>query len=208
MEKKGVIYILGIILVLLISFYFDSFIVKTISLIRNETLNSFFLIVTFLSSKVIFFIFITCLFLWQDKKRRWILPLWLSFFFSAIIALILKIVIQRPRPFQLGIVSLLPRLQEASYDLWNFSFPSSHSLFAFCALPIIISQFPKLKKIAFVLAGIIAFSRVYFGLHFFSDVIAGALIGYAIGSLIVKKEKEEEFGKKFYYKLKDKLNLR
>lgn len=200
-KKRQTILQVVLVLILLISFYLDKFLINQVLQIRNNFLDSFFLIVTFLSSKIIFFILITSLFLWQEKKRGWIFPLWLSFFISAIIAFVLKVTIQRARPFQLGIISLLPRLQEASYDLWNFSFPSSHSLLAFCALPIIISQFPKLKRVGFVIAGIIAFSRVYLGLHFFSDIIAGALIGYVIGALIVKLEKEEKIGKKIYNKV-------
>ncbi len=200
-KKRQTILQIVLVLILLISFYLDKFLVTQVSYMKSDFLDSFFLVVTFLSSKIIFFILMTSLFLWQEKKRGWILPLWLSFIVSALVALILKITIQRLRPFQLGIISLLPRLQEASYNTWNFSFPSSHSLLAFCALPIVILQYPKLKKIGFVLAGIIAFSRIYLGLHFFSDVIAGALIGYVIGALIVKIEKEEGLGKKAYNKI-------
>jgi undecaprenyl-diphosphatase len=202
MKKEGkIIIIILIVLSLLLSFYLDNFLIKQVSSLRSNFMNIFFLVVTFLSSKVVLFLSLTSLFLWQEKKRRWIFPLWLSLFCSSIVALIIKIIIQRPRPFQVGIVSLLPRLQEASYSIWNFSFPSSHSLLAFCVLPILIDQFPKLKHIWFILAGIIAFSRVYFGLHFFSDIIAGALIGYLIGALIVRKEKENSFGKKIYNKI-------
>jgi membrane-associated phospholipid phosphatase len=62
-------------------------------------------------------------------------------------------------------------------------------------------EFPRLKKFWVVLACLIAFSRVYFGLHFLSDVIIGGVIGYGIGALMVKLEKEKRFGEKAYKKL-------
>ena len=89
------------------SFFLDDIIVKDVSLLRNNILDKFFLIITYLSSEIIIFAIVTALFLWKDKKRRWILPLWLSLGVSAIVGFLLKVTVQRARPFQLGIVSLL-----------------------------------------------------------------------------------------------------
>jgi undecaprenyl-diphosphatase len=182
--------------------------IKYVSFIRNGVLDNVFLIVTYLSSEVIIFLILTALFLWKDHKRRWILPLWVTLGISAIVGFILKITIQRQRPFQQGLVSLLPKLQEASYSIWSFSFPSSHALLAFCAVPILSEQYPKLKKVWIGIAVLIAFSRVYFGLHFISDVLAGGLIGYVIGMLIVKLEKEKKFGKNVYDNISNEIKKR
>lgn len=201
MKKKKIWIFIIVVLSILVSLYFDDLLVKSVSFLRNNILDYFFLSITFISSKVIFFFILTILLLWKADKRNWILPLWFSFGISALISLILKTTVQRMRPFQLELVSLMPRLQEASYDIWNFSFPSSHAMFAFCAIPILFEQFPKLKKFWIILAVIIAFSRVYFGLHFMSDIIAGGLIGYVIGLIIVRKEKENKFGQRIYNKI-------
>lgn len=190
-----------VVLFILVSLYFDDLLIKYVSFLRNNVLDYFFLFITFISSKIIFFFILTILFLWRADKRNWILPLWFSFGISALISFVLKIAVQRMRPFQLELVSLMPQLQEASYDIWNFSFPSSHAMFAFCVIPILFEQFPKLKKLWVVLAVLIAFSRVYFGLHFVSDIIAGGLIGYLIGLIIVRKEKETKFGQRIYNKI-------
>lgn len=201
MKNKGVVIWIAVIFLLIVSFYFDKSLVKDVSSLRNPIIDSFFLGISFISSEVVLFLAITVLFIWKDEKRRWIVPLWLTLGISAVVSFILKITVQRLRPFQMGIVPLLSNLSEASQDIWNFSFPSSHAMIAFCAIPILSKQYPKLKNVWIGIAVLIAFSRVYLGLHFFSDVIAGGAIGYIIGMLIAKLEKEEKFGQKIYNKI-------
>ncbi|VVB83666.1 Undecaprenyl-diphosphatase [uncultured archaeon] len=199
-NKRAILFIVFAFLIL-ISFYFDVKLSEYASLLRNDFLDKFFLVITYLSSEILIFFILTALFLWRENKRRWIIPLWSCLGISAIVSFLLKFTIQRLRPFQLGIVSLLPRLQEASFAVWNYSFPSFQSMFAFCAIPILAKQFPRLKKFWIIFAVLIAFSRVYFGLHFFSDVILGALIGYIIGLIIVRLENEEKFSERIINKI-------
>lgn len=197
-KERAVIISIFFALAMIISLYFDSEIVKGFSLIRNGFLNDFFMGIIFVGSEIIIFFFLTSLFLWQEHKRKWILPLWLSLGLSALISFLLKIAVQRPRPFQIGIVSVLPILEKSSHLIWNFSFPSFQTMLGFCAVPILSKEFPKLKHVWIVFASLIAFSRIYFGLHFLSDVIAGGLIGYSVGWLIIKTEKDSKFGEKIY----------
>jgi undecaprenyl-diphosphatase len=199
MQKKVVI-ILGIVFVL-ISFIFDAEIVKGVSLIRNFILDDFFLGITFASSEIIIFFFLTSLFLWKEHKRKWILPLWVTLFLSVAVSLVLKFFIRRQRPYQQGIVSILPILEKASHSVWNFSFVSFQAMLAFCAVPILAKEFPKFKYVWIVFAGLVAFSRVYFGLHFMSDVIAGGLIGLIIGWAVIEFENKFKFGEKIYIKI-------
>jgi undecaprenyl-diphosphatase len=204
--KKGAVFAwIATAFAIIAGFFLDRTIVGGISLLRNNIADNFFLAVTYISSEIIIFAFITALFLWKDKKRRWILPLWITLGVSAITGFLLKATIQRARPFQLGIISLLPQLQEASYELWNFSFPSNHAMLAFCAVPILSQEYPKLKKVWIALAVVIALSRIYLGLHFLSDVIAGGAIGYLIGAMLVHLEKEHKYGKRVYEMVFEKL---
>ena len=183
--KKSLMWALILIPLVLISLYFDAEIVEKVSLLRNNFLNEFFLGITFVSSEVIVLFFLTSLFLWQEKKRKWILPLWLTLFLSVIVSFILKFLIQRERPFQQGIVSVLSVLEKSSHLIWNFSFPSFQAMLAFCAIPILSKEFPKFKYVWIIFAVLVAFSRVYFGLHFLSDVIFGGIIGLALGYLVI-----------------------
>lgn len=202
MKKKNSAFMLLLLSVAIIaSFYFDSGIVNAVSLIRSDLLDEFFLGITFLSSEIIIFFILTSFFLWEENKRRWILPLWLTLFLSEIVSFLLKFSVQRLRPFQAGIVSVLPVLEKSNHLIWNFSFPSSHAVIAFCAVPILSKEFPRLKYVWISLAVLIAFSRIYFGLHYLSDLIAGGLIGYIIGVFVVKFEEENKFGEKTYRKI-------
>ncbi|MCX7909068.1 MAG: phosphatase PAP2 family protein [Ignavibacteria bacterium] len=65
------------------------------------------------------------------------------------------------------------------------SFPSSHAVNNF-AFAILLSYFFQQYKIHFlVLASLVSLSRIYVGVHYPSDVIAGAIIGIIIGFLFV-----------------------
>jgi undecaprenyl-diphosphatase len=200
-KNKGFIFLTIIVLAIIVSLYFDRELIKLISLARTGVIDSFFLAVTAISSEAIIFLVLTSLFVFNSRKREWIFPLWISIGISALISFILKVSIQRLRPFQAGIISIIPSLIEKSHSIWNYSFPSSHSMIAFCAVPILSMQFPKLKKLWIAFAVLIAISRVYLGLHFVSDVLAGGLIGYLIGAFIAKEEKENHLGRQVYNKI-------
>jgi undecaprenyl-diphosphatase len=196
--KKGrwLISVFLFILIAGISLYFDAGFSKLISLLRTGFIDNIFLGITFISSEIIIFFVLTSLFLFKDNKRKWIVPLWFSLGASAIVSFLLKIAVQRNRPFQLGIVPTLAVLQEASFNIWNFSFPSFQTMLAFCALPILSKEYPKLKYFWVAFASLIGFSRIYFGLHFLSDVVIGAFLGLLIGMFIVQKEEEIKFGER------------
>jgi len=203
-KNRRIVIIALFVLLISLSLYFDSEIVKGFSLIRNSFLDNIFIGIVFISSEIIIFFFLTSILLWQEHKRRWILPLWVTLGVSALVGFLLKISIQRLRPFQAGIVSISSFLEANKFSLLDFSFPSGHSTIVFCAIPILSKEFPKLKYVWIGFAGLVAFSRVYFGIHFLSDVIAGGLIGYLIGTIIIKYEKENRFGERVYKRLFEK----
>ncbi len=63
------------------------------------------------------------------------------------------------------------------------SFPSGHATSAFFAAAIISESHPKLQKIVYPTAVLVASSRVYVKIHHASDIVAGAAIGASMGAV-------------------------
>ena len=73
--------------------------------------------------------------------------------------------------------------------LKSFSFPSSHAVNNFAVATFFYKLYPRYKWILFTIASLMAISRPYVGVHYPSDIFAGAIIGIIIGwlfSLLVK----------------------
>jgi undecaprenyl-diphosphatase len=60
------------------------------------------------------------------------------------------------------------------------SLPSGHATVAFACATVLALAVPRLRAPLFVLAALIAFSRVYVGVHYPFDVLVGALLGFAL----------------------------
>lgn len=91
----------------------------------------------------------------------------------AVSNLILKTAVARPRPFL-----TIPELELIISPLESFSFPSSHAASSFaCAVSVCISSGSRWKYASLPAAMLISFSRLYFGVHYPSDILAGALLG-------------------------------
>src|SRR3989454_397560 len=93
---------------------------------------------------------------------------------------ILKHLIGRPRPrFAHGDELVLGPSLDSGLD----SFPSGHAANAFGAATVLARFFPAVRVPLFLVAGLVAVSRVLRGSHFPTDVWAGAVLGVAIGSM-------------------------
>ncbi len=89
---------------------------------------------------------------------------------------VVKLIVRRPRPVLEG----LPPLGGAPSSL---SFPSAHATASF-AVATAMTRVDPLGALAFVLAFALAMSRPYLGMHYPSDVLAGAVLGVAIGLIV------------------------
>jgi undecaprenyl-diphosphatase len=78
------------------------------------------------------------------------------------------------------------------------SFPSTHAVNNVVAAVIISSFYPKSKVWAYSIAGLVAFSRVYVGVHYPSDIFGGAVEGALIALILlaVHKKIDSYFKKK------------
>ena len=90
---------------------------------------------------------------------------------------ILKPLIGRVRPCAVN--PSVPLLTTVPPDS---SFPSGHTASSFAAVGALWACRSRLRVPALVLAAAIAFSRLYLYVHWPSDVLAGAVIGWALGS--------------------------
>jgi undecaprenyl-diphosphatase len=102
----------------------------------------------------------------------------ISFFAASGLNALLKAAVDRSRPPQAIGVDALIGLPASS------SFPSGHAMTAWATAGAVAVLAPRLRWPVLALAGAIAFSRVYLGVHFWLDVLAGAALGLAIGVLV------------------------
>jgi len=65
------------------------------------------------------------------------------------------------------------------------AFPSGHAATSFAAAVVLALALPALAPAFFVLAGAVSFSRLYVGVHFPLDVIAGAVLGVAVATALL-----------------------
>lgn len=106
--------------------------------------------------------------------------------------LILKNLVARVRPYDVN--TAIAILIKKPLD---FSFPSGHTAASFAAMTaLFLAKMKKAWIVALVLAVLIAFSRLYFYVHYPTDVLGGAvvgilsgIIGYAIVEKIDKRRK-------------------
>jgi undecaprenyl-diphosphatase len=82
----------------------------------------------------------------------------------------------RPRPCQIE-----PHCWSKVLPPDKFSFPSGHTMTAFSVALVVSYFYPGLEAPLFFMAISIAVSRVVLGMHFLSDVLAGAVLGVALG---------------------------
>lgn len=66
------------------------------------------------------------------------------------------------------------------------SFPSGHSASIFAFAGILIFFYPRARILLTGIAVLIAFSRLYLDVHFFSDVIAGTFLGMGTAAFLIQ----------------------
>jgi undecaprenyl-diphosphatase len=83
----------------------------------------------------------------------------------------------RPRPYQ-----VVQAVALGAQPLDTFSFPSGHTLHAVAFTLVACAHYPALTGILVAFTALVAASRVVLGLHYPSDVLAGALVGGIIAA--------------------------
>lgn len=105
------------------------------------------------------------------RADAWRVALTILFAFG-LVDLVLKPLLWRPRPFD-----VLPDAYLIAARAVTSSFPSGHAASAFAGAMATSRLLPGARAVWFTLAALIAYSRIYVGVHFPIDVLAGALVG-------------------------------
>ncbi|MBU2542667.1 phosphatase PAP2 family protein [Patescibacteria group bacterium] len=198
----GLLSIAFLYIVLLLTGVLKSFvnleIISNIDEIIGSIVNSFqtimglkiFSLITFLGEiyLVIVFAIILSVILWMKNKKWQISVLWLTLIGSEVFTYVTKLIVNRPRP------------EYAVFLEHSGSFPSNHATVAMAFygfLIYLLLQYLKNKRERFLIATLgiiiiltIGFSRLYLGVHYFSDVLTGYLVGLlwlCIGINLTKK---------------------
>ena len=117
-----------------------------------------------------------------------------TFLVSAFITTALKYSIKRERPF-----NTYPDIEKVTAAP-GYSFPSGHTSTAFATATSLSMEYPKWYIIApsFAWASAVGYSRMHLGVHYPSDVVAGAIVGsgsayisYKLNKWINKKRSEK-----------------
>lgn len=117
-----------------------------------------------------------CVLIGQWRKIAAILIIALAF--GMILNEDLKGIVQRIRPENVKIGGY--------FTFYNYSFPSGHAETAFIMATVLAAFIPmRYNLITYLLAIGVGLSRLYIGVHYFTDIVAGAATGIVIGILTV-----------------------
>jgi undecaprenyl-diphosphatase len=137
--------------------------------------------VTYLGSHVAVILFIILSRI-LAKQRKVLYRLVLLYGIQSVFIYGPKYLTQRERP--LLFLEMASRLSKGPGEILDPSFPSGHAVYAFMMATLLSTWFRRYRVVFFILAGLIAWTRIYLGLHYPTDVIAGALLGYGITRLL------------------------
>lgn len=183
MKRKTLIMLITLIIlsiidiVLLITGYMsniDTFVYKFIFSFNNDILTNIFILISFLASTkiiVLYNLIIVLVMIIRKSNKLVLVPI--ASIISAIVNNLIKIIVARERP------GINPIVIETTY-----SFPSGHSmisiLFFGTLLYLINKEDYKYKKACNIIMPIyilsVGISRIYLGVHYFSDCITGYLL--------------------------------
>lgn len=149
--------------------------------LRLDEFTPFWQAVTFLGDSGWFWILSGIVLICFKQTRPVGVAALLSLFVGFLITnVFLKNAIARPRPFDVT-SEIIPLIKKPG----DYSFPSGHTCASFSAALVYYKMLPKQYGVlAVILASFVAFSRLYLGVHYPSDIIGGLLVAI-VGSSVV-----------------------
>jgi len=154
-------------------------ILNLIANMRTDLLDTILPMISSFGDKGIGWIVLSVILTCIPRYRKAGITMGLALIFCLLIGnMTLKPLIARPRPY-----TYFPEMTLLIAPLADFSFPSGHTFASFASATALFLYHKKAGIAAYILAAIIAFTRLYLYVHFPSDVIAGMLLGIFSGWL-------------------------
>ena len=148
--------------------------------IHNPVLDKIMVGISSLGNAGILWVIIAIILLISKKHRKTGIHMFIAMLLTLFVGnLILKNLVQRERPC--WIETTIPLLINNPKD---YSFPSGHTMNSFTAAMCIFLHQKRWGIVAFVVAALIAFSRMYLFVHFPTDIIIGMIIGISSALII------------------------
>lgn len=141
--------------------------------IKCRLLDAFMPIITYIGSSIS--MAFLCVFAILGPKHALRMPgikCAAALILSSTISQILKVTVNRLRPFLKQ-----DNLYIRKIGIDRYSFPSGHTTAAFAAAVMLMLCFPEYGLLFITLACLVGMSRMYLGVHYPSDVIAGTVLG-------------------------------
>jgi membrane-associated phospholipid phosphatase len=130
---------------------------------------------------------------WTGRKTAAVMAL--AFFITALIVIPAKGLVERERPESI----ISGEVEKVLNYRSEYSFPSGHAslVSAGTVVSLVLFRGTRLKTISLTLlvteAGVVSFAQVYTGVHYFSDIIGGFLIGSSVALLSLALVRHLEF---------------
>lgn len=154
-------------------------ILNLIANMRTDLLDTMLPMISSFGDKGIGWIVLSVILTCIPRYRKAGITMGLALIFCLLVGnMTLKPLIARPRPY-----TYFPEMTLLIAPLADFSFPSGHTFASFASATALFLYHKKAGIAAYILAAIIAFTRLYLYVHFPSDVIAGMLLGIFSGWL-------------------------
>lgn len=148
---------------------------------RNKTFDRIMPLITSAGNLGIVWIVISVLLLAKSDYRLLGMMILASLLITTIVGEgIIKQIVRRKRPFHEDDERELLITRPITY-----SFPSGHTASSFAVATVFIKTNNSASLVIIILATLIAFSRVYLGVHYPSDVFGGGVVGFLCGLLTV-----------------------
>lgn len=159
---------------------FDDYLIKLINdRMKNDFLDKFMYRITDLGGAIFSSIFSLALVILGNRAIRLIgLEAIVVLGISQLVVHSLKLGLSRARPYK-----IIEQLHTFGIELRDYSFPSGHTTASFSIATVMALNIPYVSLLVYAVATIIGISRIYLGVHYPTDVVAGLILG--IGSSIL-----------------------